>query len=84
MVEQAERYKEQDEQIKAAIAAKNELEMYVYQVKSMVSGKPGKLTLCCGMVQQLSIHKELLGYQSQCHRLIQFIQTKRYLQSSYE
>lgn len=39
MIEEADRYKEQDEQIKAAIAAKNDLETYVYQVKSMVSGK---------------------------------------------
>lgn len=39
MIEEAERYKEQDEQIKAAIAAKNDLEMYIYQVKSMVSEK---------------------------------------------
>lgn len=43
MIEEADRYKEQDEQIKAAIAAKNDLEMYVYQVKSMVSGKPWEI-----------------------------------------
>lgn len=43
MIEDAEKYKEQDEQIKAAIAAKNDLEMYVYQVKSMVSGKPWEI-----------------------------------------
>lgn len=38
MVEDAEKYKEQDEQLKAAVAARNELETYVYQMKSMVSG----------------------------------------------
>lgn len=47
MIEDAEKYKEQDEQIKAAIAAKNELEMYIYQIKSMVSGKLGSRFVGC-------------------------------------
>lgn len=37
MISEAETYREQDEQIKAAVAAKNDLESYVYQMKSMVS-----------------------------------------------
>lgn len=57
MIEEADRYKEQDEQIKAAIAARNDLEMYVYQVKSMVSGKSGKLPLCSVPRVAFNLHK---------------------------
>lgn len=38
MVAAAETYREQDEQMKAAVHAKNELESYVYSLKTMVSG----------------------------------------------
>lgn len=37
MVADAEKFKEQDEQIKAAVAGRNELEAYVYQMKNLVS-----------------------------------------------
>lgn len=36
MIADGEKFKEQDEKMRAAIAAKNELEAYVYHMKSMV------------------------------------------------
>lgn len=37
MITEAERYKEQDDEMRAVVAAKNEFEGYVYQIKNMVS-----------------------------------------------
>lgn len=36
MVSAAERYKEQDREIRAAVAARNELESYVYQMRQLI------------------------------------------------
>lgn len=36
MISDAEKYKEEDEKIRNSVTAKNELENYVYQIKSMV------------------------------------------------
>lgn len=36
MVKEAEKYRAQDEKLRAQVAAKNELETYVYQIKNMV------------------------------------------------
>ncbi|XP_045463275.1 heat shock-related 70 kDa protein 2-like isoform X1 [Harmonia axyridis] len=37
MVKEAEKYRAQDEKLRAQVAAKNELETYVYQIKNMLS-----------------------------------------------
>lgn len=37
MINDAEKYREADEEMRSIIVAKNELESYVYQIKSMVS-----------------------------------------------
>ncbi|XP_044753363.1 heat shock-related 70 kDa protein 2-like isoform X1 [Coccinella septempunctata] len=37
MVKEAEKYREQDDMMRARVAAKNELETYVYQIKNMIN-----------------------------------------------
>lgn len=37
MIKEAEKFKEQDQEIKVAIASKNELETYLYQMKNLMT-----------------------------------------------
>ena len=53
MVQEAEKYKEQDEQVKLRIEAKNELENRMYSIKGSLLMKPVKEKLSSEEIEQL-------------------------------
>ena len=58
MVQEAEKYKEQDEQVKLRIEAKNELENYMYSIKGSIDEPAVKEKLSPEEIEQLRTNAE--------------------------